>query len=69
MSLNTVSELKLLRLKDVLKIIPISKATWYLMQKECNAPQPIRLGPKIVAWRESDILHWVEAQAKKNWQT
>jgi len=61
--------MQLLRLKEVLKIVPVSKATWYLMQKRPDAPKPIRLGPNTVVWDKNDIEHWVRQQADKDWQT
>ncbi|KKO47612.1 hypothetical protein VT06_16125 [Arsukibacterium sp. MJ3] len=61
--------MQLLRLKEVLKIVPISKSNWYLMQKQPDAPKPIRLGPNTVMWYQSDIERWVQQQADKDWQT
>jgi len=61
--------MQLLRLKAVLKIVPVSKATWYLMQKQPDAPKPLRLGPNIVVWDKTDIERWVRELADKDWQT
>ena len=58
--------MQLLRLKDVLKIVPVSKSNWYLMQKQADAPKPIRLGPNTVVWDKSDIERWVQQQADKD---
>lgn len=39
----------------VLPIIPVSKSTWWAGVKEGRYPQPVKLGPKITAWRVEDI--------------
>ena len=49
------SEERLLRLKDVLAIIPVSKSTWWAGIKEGRFPRPIKLGPRTTCWRLSDI--------------
>ena len=36
-------------------IIPVSKSTWWAGVKTGRYPQPIKLGPRITAWRVSDI--------------
>jgi prophage regulatory protein len=46
---------KLLKLKEVLARLPISKSTWYDGVKRKTLPQPVRLGTRSVAWLESDI--------------
>jgi len=49
----------LLRLPEVLKIIPVSRSTWYLGVKNRDYPAPVRIGRRAVAWRR----HEVEARA------
>jgi len=46
---------RLLRLKEVLRLVPVSRATWYRGMKLGHYPQPVRLGSNVVAWRLSDI--------------
>ena len=36
-------------------IIPVSKSTWWAGVKTGRYPQPIKLGPRITAWRVEDI--------------
>ncbi len=36
-------------------IIPVSKSTWWKGVKSGRFPSPIRLGPRITAWRTEDI--------------
>ncbi|MDZ7832983.1 MAG: AlpA family phage regulatory protein [Desulfobacterales bacterium] len=51
---------RLLRGKEVLAIIPISRSSWYKGVKEGRYPQPIKLGPRTTCWRESDINKLIE---------
>jgi predicted DNA-binding transcriptional regulator AlpA len=48
-------ERELLKIKDVLKIIPVSKATWYNGIRNGRYPKPVKIGLKAVAWRKQDI--------------
>lgn len=36
-------------------IIPVSKSTWWLGVKIGRYPQPVKLGPRITAWRVEEI--------------
>ncbi|WP_434718125.1 AlpA family phage regulatory protein [Paraburkholderia sp. A1BS-2L] len=49
----------LLRLPEVLALIPVSRATWYAGIKTGRYPQPVSLGPRCSAWRASDIQRLV----------
>lgn len=51
---------RLLRLPQVLQIVPVSRTEWYRRVKAGNAPRPIALGPRARAWREQDIQAYVE---------
>ncbi len=35
--------------------IPVSKSTWWAGVKSGRIPQPMKLGPRITAWRVEDI--------------
>jgi prophage regulatory protein len=45
----------LLRLPEILSLIPVGKSTWWAGVKSGRYPQPIKLGPGITAWRGADI--------------
>jgi len=47
-----------MRLKDILAPrgpLPISRSTWWAGVKSGRYPSPIKLGPRITAWRAEDI--------------
>jgi prophage regulatory protein len=48
-------EERLLRLSKVLTILPIGRSTWWAGVKSGKFPQPIKLGERTTAWKESDI--------------
>lgn len=42
-------------------IIPVSKSTWWAGVKSGRFPKPVKtLGPRITAWRVSDIRDLIE---------
>lgn len=47
---------RLIRLEDVLKILPVSKSTWYDGIKKGLYPKPIKIGSRISCWRYEDIV-------------
>ena len=44
-----------LRLSQVLKLIPVSKATWWNGCKIGLYPKPYKIGKRITAWKASEI--------------
>ncbi len=49
---------RLLRLSSIVGpngLIPVSKSTWWAGVKTGRFPQPVKLGPRITAWRSEDI--------------
>ena len=54
-----IPEFGFLRLDDVLRIIPVSKTTWYNGVRNGRFPKGIRLSQNIVVWRVEDIKNLV----------
>jgi len=50
-----LAETGFIRLQEILKIFPVSKSTWWAGVKDGRYPKPIKLGPKMTAWRVEDI--------------
>lgn len=53
---------ELLRLKQIVGsdgLIPVSRSTWYNWVRTGKAPQPIRLGLRVTAWRKEDIHNFI----------
>lgn len=54
--------MKLLKLKDVIAMTSLSKASIYRQLKEGTFPAPVRLGPRAVSWILSEIEEWIESK-------
>ena len=52
----------LLRLPKVLALTGLSRSTTYDWMKRGEFPQPVKLGVRLVAWRESDVTAWLESR-------
>jgi len=50
----------LLRLKQVLLLIPISKSAWWAGVKAGKFPPAIKLSARTTVWRADDIFNLVE---------
>jgi predicted DNA-binding transcriptional regulator AlpA len=45
--------------------IPVSKSTWWAGVKSGRFPKPVKLGPRITAWRIDDIRALIEQASEK----
>lgn len=52
----------LLRLRAVMHVTGLSRSTLYRLIADEQFPRPVRLGPRAVAWRRSDVDAWSEAR-------
>jgi predicted DNA-binding transcriptional regulator AlpA len=53
---TTVPSTGFVRLSTILKLIPISKSTWWAGVKSGRFPKSIKLSSHITVWRAEDIL-------------
>lgn len=51
----------LMRLKQVLEVFPISKASWYAGIETGIYPRPKRMGKKAVGWLASEIKALIDS--------
>lgn len=51
----------LLRLPQVLALIPVCKTSWYAGIRQGKYPQPVKLSPRVTCWREEDIRALIAA--------
>lgn len=45
----------------VTAVIPVSKSTWWAGVKTGRYPKPVKLGPRVTAWRVEDIRALIES--------
>ncbi len=58
--MQNISSNALLRLPQVLALIPVSRSAWWAGCKSGRYPKPVKLGPRTTAWRASDIAALLE---------
>ncbi|MBT0664344.1 AlpA family phage regulatory protein [Geobacter pelophilus] len=56
----TVNPKSLLRLPQVLELIPVSRSAWWAGVKSGLYPAPVKLSANVTCWRASDILEITE---------
>ena len=54
---------QLARLPVVLKLTGLGRSTIYRWIADGSFPAPVRLGPRVVAWRMSDLDRWTQSRA------
>ena len=57
-----MKNLKLLRRDEVLEILGMSNAWLYGQIRKGKFPQPIQVGARAIAWRQSDVEEWLESR-------
>jgi predicted DNA-binding transcriptional regulator AlpA len=50
----------LLRLPQVLELVPVSKSTLWNMVKEGRFPKPVKLSERCTCWRAADVYGFVD---------
>ena len=60
---------RLLRLDEVLHTTGLGRNTVYRRIREGTFPKQVRIGPNSVAWRQSDIAHWMDDPLPSNDQS
>ena len=50
---------RLLRLKEVVQMVGLSRASIYRLMDSGDFPHAIRVGPRAVRWRLRDIEQWM----------
>ncbi len=60
---------KVLRLKDVIKIVGLSRSSIYALKSSGDFPNSFMLGKRAVAWLDSEIQSWVDLKTQgKIWK-
>lgn len=55
-----------LRLPKVKEVTGLSRSNIYLMIAEKRFPPPIKIGPRAVAWVDSEIDCWIQDRIKQH---
>lgn len=54
------------RAKDILPLLPFGRASLWKFAKSGQFPKPIHVTGGITAWRNKDVILWLEAQSAAN---
>lgn len=57
--------MKVIRLKKVIEVTGLARATMYKYIAEGLFPKPIPLGERCVGWLESEVQDWILARIEK----
>jgi prophage regulatory protein len=55
-----------LRLKDLQRLLALSRSAIYARMAAGDFPPPIQLGPRAIGWRQADIDAWVESRTRQS---
>lgn len=58
------SEIRFIRLKEVMSICGMSRSSVYDAIKKGQFPPPIKLSTRSIAWLKSEVIAWVESRVK-----
>ena len=54
------------RAKDILPLLPFERASLWKSAKSGQFPAPIRITGGITAWRNAEVIAWLESQSASN---
>jgi len=58
---------RLVDLDAVMDLTSLRRATIYAMVKDGEFPKPRKLGKRRIAWREADVIEWLESRQQVDW--
>lgn len=61
-----INPIGMMRAKQVLELVPFGRASLWKFAKSGQFPAPIRVTGGITAWRNKDVIGWLEAQSAAN---
>ncbi|MXW11031.1 MAG: AlpA family transcriptional regulator [Gammaproteobacteria bacterium] len=56
---RTTSQIRFVRLREVMARTGLSRSTIYVMMAEGRFPKPVPLGERSVGWIESELEEWL----------
>lgn len=57
---HSIHSKKLLRINQVLALVPVGRSSWWEGCRTGRYPKPIKLGPRTTVWRSEDIAAFIE---------
>lgn len=63
--MNEDQDERLIRIADVLEIIPVSRSTFWAWVRTGKFPAPIKLSAGVSCWRKKDVISWIDSGGVK----
>ncbi|EKO3864752.1 AlpA family transcriptional regulator [Vibrio harveyi] len=63
--LNTEHPNCLMRLKEVMHICGLSRASIYSFMEDGSFPQSVSLGARAIGWRYQDLQNWIQEKIQE----
>lgn len=60
--MKEIPEVGLMRIKQVLRFVPVSRSNWWAGVKAGRFPKPVKLSERVTCWKSCDIRRLVEGQ-------
>lgn len=57
---SSILKNRLLRINQVLALVPVGRSSWWEGCRTGRYPKPIKLGPRTTVWRAEDIAAFIE---------
>ena len=58
---SSILKKRLLRINQVLALVPVGRSSWWEGCRTGRYPKPIKLGPRTTVWRAEDIAAFIES--------
>ena len=55
---------KLLRLPAVLELTGLGRSTLYVLMRRGEFPSPVRISVRAVAWRQFEVVDWINSRTQ-----
>lgn len=56
---------RLLRLRDVMGMVGLGRSALFDRVRNGQFPEPLRLSKRAVAWRESEVVAWIDSLPRR----
>ena len=58
-------DIKVYRIKELIKLLGVSKETIYFWIRKNRFSKPVKLGPRVSVWFKNDIEKWLNKRKKE----
>ena len=56
--------MQLLNIRDVTSRLAVSRSSLYRLVRDHQFPKPLKIGDGRSAWREDEVVAWIEARSE-----